>query len=135
MHEFARLASLGWAVVDPSADGVRYISREVRQVSYPRDVLDSFADEGGSGFWLEARARSVGELCNEAGLSLLWEVGAGSGSMAKRLVGQGVDVVSIEPLPEGARTIAQMGFEVFCGKLEDLNLPSASAFLPSACLT
>jgi SAM-dependent methyltransferase len=46
--------------------------------------------------------------------------------MAKRLEPYGVDVVSIEPLPEGARGIARMGAEVFCGTLEDLALPSGS---------
>ncbi len=43
--------------------------------------------------------------------------------------GYGVEVFSVEPLPEGAREIAHLGGEVFCGTLQDLALPPGS--LPS----
>lgn len=95
-------------------------------MSYPRDVLDTLASDGGEGFWLDARADAVGEVLRKASVKRIWDVGAGSGAMAKRLGRYGIDVLSVEPLPEGAREIARMGAEVFCGTLHDLDLPSGS---------
>ena len=126
MSEILRLESLGWRAAPVESDGVRYLRNDGAQVSYPRDVFDTLIADGGQGFWLDARAKAVGALCRQARVSALWDIGAGSGAMAKRLVAHGVEVVSIEPLPEGAREIAQMGAEVFCGTLEDLDLPAAS---------
>lgn len=100
--------------------------RDGAQVSYPRDVLDTLSGDGGEGFWLDARADAVGEVLREASITRIWDVGAGSGAMAKRLGRFGIDVLSVEPLPEGAREIARMGAEVFCGTLHDLGLPSGS---------
>ena len=95
-------------------------------MSYPRGVLDVLSGEGGEGFWLDARAKVVGELLRDASIATIWEIGAGSGAMAKRLRSFDVDVLSVEPLPEGAREIARAGTEVFCGTLDDLALPSGS---------
>ncbi|MHA7651333.1 class I SAM-dependent methyltransferase [Mycobacterium sp. ML4] len=95
-------------------------------MSYPRGVLDTLASDGGAGFWLDARAFAVGELLREASVDRIWDVGAGSGAMAKRLGRYGIDVLSVEPLPEGAREIALMGAQVFCGTLHDLALPAGS---------
>lgn len=126
--ELARLQSLGWEVPAVDADGVRWLRSDEASVSYPRGVLDSLSGDGGEGFWLDARANAVGELLREQSIATLWDVGAGSGAMAKRLGPFGVDVVSVEPLPEGAREIARMGGEVFCGTLQGLALPSESLY-------
>ena len=124
--ELLRLESLGWHTPAQDSEGVRWLRRDGAQVSYPRGVLDTLSGDGGEGFWLDARADAVGQLLREASISKLWDVGAGSGAMAKRLGRFGVDVVSVEPLPEGALEIARMGAEVFCGTLQDLALPSGS---------
>jgi 2-polyprenyl-3-methyl-5-hydroxy-6-metoxy-1,4-benzoquinol methylase len=123
--EVHRLASLGWEVPAADADGVRWLRSDGAQVSYPRGVLDTHSGDGGEGFWLDARAIAVGGLLRDASISRIWDVGAGSGAMAKRLGSYGVEVVSVEPLPEGAREIGRMGAEVFCGTLQDLVLPAA----------
>ncbi|MDP7735360.1 class I SAM-dependent methyltransferase [Mycobacterium paragordonae] len=124
--ELGRLQSLGWEAPPRDAEGVRWLRRDGAQVSYPRDVLDNLSGGGGEGFWLDARADAVGEVLREASIKTLWDVGAGSGAMAKRLGRDGIDVLSVEPLPEGALEIAHMGAEVFCGTLHDLGLPSGS---------
>jgi SAM-dependent methyltransferase len=124
--ELDRLRSLGWEAPPADADGVRWLRRDDDVVSYPRGVLDALSGDGGEGFWLDARANVVGELLRERSITTVWDVGAGSGAMAKRLGRFDVDVVSVEPLPEGAREIARMGAEAFCGTLEGLALPSGS---------
>ncbi|OCB32366.1 hypothetical protein A5675_24535 [Mycobacterium malmoense] len=124
--ELHRLESLGWEAPARDDDGIRWLRRDVAQVSYPRDVLDTLSGDGGEGFWLDARGDVVGKVLREASIKTLWDVGAGSGAMTKRLGRYGVEVLSVEPLPEGAREIARMGAEVFCGTLHDLGLPSGS---------
>jgi 2-polyprenyl-3-methyl-5-hydroxy-6-metoxy-1,4-benzoquinol methylase len=125
--ELQRLESLGWRAAPAGPDGVRWLRRDGARVSYPRGVLDTHSlGEGGTGFWLDARADAVGQLLRDASISTLWDVGAGAGAMAKRLARYGTAVVSVEPLPEGASEIAAMGAEVFCGTLEDLELPPGS---------
>lgn len=126
MTELQRLGNLGWNAAPKAADGVRYYGNGPTGISYPRNVLDSMAEAGGDGFWLEARARAVARVCREARIRVLWDVGAGSGAMLKRLTRHGVEVISIEPLPEGAREIAQMGGESFSASLQDLQLPDSS---------
>ncbi len=124
--ELKRLELLGWQSRPKSDDGVRWLRRDVAEVSYPRGVLGSVSGEGETSFWLDARADVVGRLVTDAGLSTLWDVGAGSGAMAKRLGRCGIEVISVEPLPEGAVEIGRLGHEVFCGTLEDLVLPTDS---------
>lgn len=124
--ELRRLESLGWQAAPTEPDGVRWLRRDGGQVSYPRGVLDTLSGEGGTGFWLDARADAVGSLLRENSISVIWDVGAGSGAMARRLERHGARVFSVEPLPEGARDIARIGGEVFCGTLQDLELPSGS---------
>jgi SAM-dependent methyltransferase len=46
--------------------------------------------------------------------------------MVDRLGKRGTEVVSVEPLPEGAASIASAGGVVFCSTLQDLKLPSNS---------
>lgn len=122
--ELRRLQALGWNPPPADVDGIRWLCRSEAEVSYPRDMFASRAVPGGEGFWLDARADVVGELLRKASISILWEVGAGAGAMAKRLPRYGVEVLSVEPLPEGAQQIAQLGAEVFCGTFQDLSLPS-----------
>jgi SAM-dependent methyltransferase len=126
MEEIKRLAVLGWE--PPPADdfGVRWGGSSPTDISYPRDVLGTDGGNGGDGFWLDARGNAVGKLCRLAGIETLWDIGAGSGAMASRLKAFNISVVSVEPLPEGARSIARMGCEVFCSTLQDLNLPDRS---------
>ena len=125
--ELVRLQALGWAVPEADSEGVRWLEDQSARISYPREVLDTLAaDGGGEGFWLDARGNAVGTLLKDAGVSTLWDVGAGTGVMTNRLSAFGVDVISIEPLPEGARAIAKMGAETFGGTLQDLELPDGS---------
>lgn len=59
-------------------------------------------------------------------IGAIWDIGAGDGAMFHRLGKRGTEVVSVEPLPEGAASIASAGGVVFCCALQDLKLPSNS---------
>jgi SAM-dependent methyltransferase len=57
---------------------------------------------------------------------LLWEVGSGHGNVAIPLQSNGIAVIGIEPLLNGAKITAGSGVRTYLGTLESLNLPSNS---------
>jgi 2-polyprenyl-3-methyl-5-hydroxy-6-metoxy-1,4-benzoquinol methylase len=124
--ELIRLAELGWNAneLGPVIDHVRFVGDAV-EVDYPEAGLEALGLEGGSGYWFDHRARAVVEALHQAtSTQSIWDIGAGTGSMARRLSRQGFDVVAVEPLADGARAIArQQVAAVFCSSLEQLSLP------------
>jgi len=56
----------------------------------------------------------------------MWEVGSGTGAMASRLLPPLTEVITVEPLIEGARAAARLGLPALCGTLQDLELPDHS---------
>jgi 2-polyprenyl-3-methyl-5-hydroxy-6-metoxy-1,4-benzoquinol methylase len=80
----------------------------------------------GSSFWLDSRAEAVLALLSTRNIETIWDIGAGGGAMVDRLGKKGIEVVSVEPLPEGAISIASVGGEVFCSSLQELELPPKS---------
>ncbi len=127
--ELERLAGLGWPphAVRSTAAGVHVSGDEVG-VHYPEGGLAALGLDGGSGYWFDHRAREVAEALEAAtDARSIWDIGAGAGSMSLRLSRAGFDVVSVEPLMEGAVAIAQMRCsDVFCSTLEGLRLPTHS---------
>lgn len=124
-----RLAGLGWSPssVGTFANGYWQIG-ETATVNYPSDGFAVLEADGGSGYWFDHRADEVARhLGRVSGPQTIWEVGAGSGAMSRRLEDAGYDVVAVEPFPVGAVAIARdTTATVFCGVLEDLALPSDS---------
>jgi SAM-dependent methyltransferase len=129
--ELARLATAGWdpASLGPLVDGVRF-ARSAVDVDYPEHGLAALGFDSGSGYWFDHRARVVSELLSgdpSSARRALWDIGAGTGSMATRLTHAGYEVVGVEPLDAGARAIAQLGVgTVFCASLDQLHLPPGS---------
>lgn len=122
-----RLATLGWVAPEATADGVRYVaSTDGSAISYPEEGFDVLGLEGGSGFWFDHRAAAVGRHIKSLGISSMWEVGAGTGTMAHRLRGALTEVITVEPLAAGARASAALGMTSLCGTLQDLRLPDQS---------
>ncbi|MEO7133004.1 MAG: class I SAM-dependent methyltransferase [Vicinamibacterales bacterium] len=91
--------------------------------------MDVLGLDGGHGFWFDHRFDAVLDILTKGRVDDLWDVGAGTGSMAIRLAQAGIDVVAVEPLKAGAQASAQHGITSFCGTLEDLQLPDGC--LPS----
>jgi SAM-dependent methyltransferase len=124
------LISGGWNPPSEDDSGVRHCTRpdgsevsyDSSHDSYPLDIL---GPDGGHGFWFDHRFETVLELVRHEGVTCLWDVGAGTGSMVGRLSQAGVDVVAVEPLRAGAEASARLGVTSFCGTLQDLHLPDA----------
>jgi ubiquinone/menaquinone biosynthesis C-methylase UbiE len=127
------LISNGWTSPPVDASGVRHcadadgteVSYDRDDVSYPEDALDMLGLDGGQGFWFDHRFEAVLGLLKQEGATCLWDIGAGTGSMAGRLSNAGIDVVAVEPLKAGAEASARLGVASFCGILQDLQLPDA----------
>ena len=116
--ELQRLAELGWSVdaLPITAEGV-YVLGDPLAVNYPEGGLAAIGLDGGRGYWFDHRAREVLDALEATtDARSIWDIGAGGGSMSLRFSRAGFDVVSVEPLMEGATAIAEMGCsEVFCG--------------------
>ena len=122
-----RLASSGWVPPELASDGVRYFpSRDGAPISYPEGGFEVLGLEGGTGFWFEHRSAAVRRQVDRLAISSMWEVGAGTGAMARRLRDVLDDIVTVEPLAAGARASAAAGLVSLCGTLHDLQLPDAS---------
>ena len=118
------LINHGWIPPLEGESGVRNCaSPEGSGVSYPEGGLDVLGLDGGHGFWFDYRFEAVLDLLRQGAVAGLWDIGAGTGSMAIRLSQAGIDVVAVEPLIAGAEASAQQGITSFCGTLEDLQLP------------
>lgn len=121
------LRSRGWVAPEPGPDGVRYFGGTDRaSISYPDEGLELLGGEAASGYWFDHRAAAVRRHLEQLGVSSLWEVGAGTGTMAHRLRDSITEVVVVEPLPAGARAAAALGLPALCGTLADLRLPDRS---------
>jgi SAM-dependent methyltransferase len=127
------LIGRGWTSPLEGNSGVRHCTRpdgsevsyDGSDVSYPEDALDVLGLDGGHGFWFDHRFEAVLELLRHEGVTCLWDVGAGAGSMVGRLSQAGIDTVAVEPLRAGAEASARLGVTSFCGTLQDLHLPDA----------
>lgn len=98
-------------------------SSDGSNVSYPDGGLEVLGLDGGHGFWFDHRFEAVLDLLKQRAVTSLWDIGAGTGSMAVRLNQAGIDVVAVEPLKAGAEASARNGITSFCGTLEDIGLP------------
>jgi SAM-dependent methyltransferase len=125
--ELNRVSELGWHVPLAAADGVRYTASSASEVlSYPDEGLEVLGLEGGAGYWFDHRAACVARVLAKLRITSMWEIGSGTGAMASRLSPPLTDVVTVEPLAEGARAAARLGLPAVCGTLQDLRLPDDS---------
>lgn len=115
-------------------DGIWY-SREAIHVSYPEQGNEWCFGVEDESYWFEYRNRFIAALLRvfpPAGP--LVDVGGGNGFVASMIQGAGLDVVVVEPGPEGARNAKKRGVaNVICSSLEGAGfrnntLPAAGLF-------
>ena len=105
--ELKRLVSLGWKLPEMDIEGI-YTPKVVDEklISFPSE---SYSGEEtnveAAGFWAVERARAISDLLAKSGKSEIWEIGAGNGNAAIPLRAYGIEVIGIEPLRSGARTL------------------------------
>lgn len=78
-------------------------------------------------WWYRTRNDLLVDFLHQAGgVDAMWEIGAGSGLVARHLRRTGIDVVAVEPGAVGARLSAEAGVPTICATLESLRLPNDS---------
>jgi SAM-dependent methyltransferase len=125
--EWQRVRAVGWDVSEGWArsDGV-WLAGSGAAVDYPLE--GHAALDVASSYWHDHRAAVVAAMLRRVSPNrAIWDVGAGTGSMASRLKAAAFDVVAVEPLPAGAAALARnFNGDVVCGTLADLQLPTGS---------
>jgi 2-polyprenyl-3-methyl-5-hydroxy-6-metoxy-1,4-benzoquinol methylase len=128
LNELNRLTSQGWKDWQVDNQFVKTSPGfQEAPVSFPSDWYNPQAvNTEAEGFWAEARAEKIIGIMRESGTKVIWEVGAGNGNVAIPLRKAGIAVIGIEPLRNGAESMANHGVTAYWGTLEDLAFPDES---------
>lgn len=86
--------------------------------------LNEFLDKS---WWYQTRNEIIGDALRHLSTSsTIWDLGGGSGEVARYLSDYGHSVIEIEPSLAGATLASQRGITSLCGRLKDFQLPSES---------
>ena len=126
--ELSRLSKIGWNVPINDHNGIFKPTKiDEAMISFP---VDSYTGEelnlDAFGFWALERANTIGKLLQTLDVKVIWEIGAGNGNVAIPLRALGFEVFAVEPLLNGALTLAKNEFTTFQATLETLKLPNNS---------
>ena len=128
-REIQRLKQeFGWSDLSINEDGVRVPKKlSGAPISFPSDSWDEEAwNAEGMGIWADIRVEKISAILVANGLTTMWEVGAGNGSVCIGLSALGHETIAVEPIYGGARYIASQGLVSFSATLEELELPDNS---------
>lgn len=127
-NELERLVQLGWQPVIPNEQNLRIAKGiSATKVSFPVESYEGTkANNESEGFWANHRALLIASKIKEHKLDLIWEIGAGNGNVAIPLRTQLINSICVEPLENGAQSLAKEGFIVFADLIENLKLPAKS---------
>ena len=127
-NEVNRLEAMGWKNWKQNENKMfAPLERHSGEISFPSEAWDpNQVNSEAEGVWAQLRASKIIRVIQERDLDLLWEVGAGNGTVAIPLAKQHIPVIAIEPLETGAQSLATAGFASYLGTLQELNLPNSS---------
>ncbi len=127
-NEVNRLEAMGWKNWKQNENKMfAPVERYSGEISFPSEAWDpNQVNSEAEGVWAQLRASKIIRIIQERDLDLLWEVGAGNGTVAIPLAQQRIPVIAIEPLETGAQSLANEGFASYLGTLQELNLPNSS---------
>ena len=120
-EELKKLHGLGWN--DPRSSCQ---ATHEDDLSYPDSGFKTLESAGADGYWYRHRAYVATRILHRENIRLIWDVGAGTGTMATLFSLENIDVISVEPHSEGARLIREKTLERFQLSLEQIALPSQS---------
>ena len=129
--EFVRLArDHAWdsqRVLEARDGLLRCRGADVVETAYA-DAHHAERDEAlSSSWWYRTRNRMILDVLDgTARPAAVWDVGAGTGAVARAIVAAGIPTVAVEPSPTGARFAAAHGLTAVVGTLHDLALPARS---------
>lgn len=134
MHpELDRLQrEFGWraesvAVTDESRRLWMVAKRQPEESEFSESQWDDLNERLDKSWWYQTRNEIISDgLRHVLASSTIWDLGGGSGAVARFLCDHGHSVIEVEPSSRGAAIASQRGLTSFCGHLKDLELPSES---------
>lgn len=129
LKEAKRLSeNYGWCspLHGPDSEGL-YTTHSMKTSSvYSAEQMDEL-NGGDGGWWYETRNQVIKSMLQKYPVrGVLWDVGSGSGIVAKFLNENGVEAIGIEPNLRGSQIAASNGTPSICGVLQDLKVPDNS---------
>lgn len=125
-NEIERLKSLGFVDWQADSFGVRLKEAiDHRSISFPEEVYQS-EELTRESFWSCYRVEVLASELKKSQVDVILELGGGDGRVSIPLISQGFGVISIEPFYDGCRKVARYGIPIFCGTIENLDLPQES---------
>ena len=129
-EEFLRLShDHDWHVdnVASNNNGVWVVDRGRPESTFADKVHTGVAEIEAKSLWFEVRNRLIVDYLSAMGMPRsIWEVGSGTGIVARELALAGCTVVAVEPSISGAAAAARGGIPSIASSLESLNLPTRS---------
>jgi SAM-dependent methyltransferase len=125
--EFNRLKlHYNWNISDyASYDNGLWLCPDDKPASYPPNVAFELEKIESKSPWFRKRSEVILHTLHRHGTpSVLWEIGAGNGSVSQHLMDAGISVVVIEPGFHAANNcVKRKLMDVVCGTLDQLLLP------------
>lgn len=129
-EEFLRLShDHDWHVdnVANNKNGVWVVDGGRPESTFADEVQARVAEIEAKSLWFEVRNRLIVDYLSAMGMPrTIWEVGSGTGIVARELALAGCTVVAVEPGISGAAAAARGGIPSIASSLESLNLPTRS---------
>lgn len=88
------------------------------------EEMDALLDDS---WWYRTRNSIIQSTIHNSGVSkVMWDVGSGTGVVARYLSANGLPTIGVEPSHAGAVAGARRGVLSFCASIEQLQLPNSS---------
>ena len=128
IDEIFRLKKLGWDSGYVDDLGVWHKKGDSSiEISFPEEAyLALTSAQIKRDPWEHHRGIEIEKCIKENGHSLIWEIGAGDGSVSDHLRSNGIEVICVEPIYGGARLLAEKGAISYCLTLGELEFPDNS---------
>jgi len=128
LKEIGRLSELGFEGWTQDSNGIFTSDKNStisEDISFPESAYEhEFVNL--DSFWVYCRAKMIHRAIESHNVKLIWEIGAGSGSVAIPISKEGISVIATEPYYSGVQNIAKSKVTVFHASLKDLNIPNDS---------
>lgn len=124
-NEFSRLDLLGWRGFE-FFNNLKDICEDT--ISYPKNLFQNSNNIHPKSFdwWEETRLKIILEILRKYHVGLIWEIGAGAGTVSKYLIDHQVTTIAVEPHLDAIKILRNLGISSAHCYFEDLMLPSES---------
>jgi SAM-dependent methyltransferase len=125
--ELQRLVSLGYVLPDKNPSSCLFtipFSSESK-IYFPDNAYYERNPDLGS-YWIKLRSEIIAKELIKRNIKLIWEIGAGNGSVTIPMTSYGIRTIAVEPIRDGAICLEGNNIFTFHSNFESMSLPSDS---------